>query len=116
MQLASDSESTEIGIAVADLEARCLHVNRKAADLLGHSPEELRRSTFFDLMPLEDVPGAREAVRRLVAREAAEVVIERRCLRGDGTSLQVRATLALVEDAQGRPWRVLGVIEDLTAR
>jgi PAS domain S-box-containing protein len=116
MQGAPLGEQAYVGIALADLDARCLHVNQTAVDLLGRSPEDLLRSSLYDLMHPEDVPRAREGVRQLVAGEVPEVVTEKRYLRKNGTTFWGRATLALLGDADGKPWRILGVIEDLTAR
>jgi PAS domain S-box-containing protein len=116
MPHASEGEDPEIGIAIGDLQARCLHANRRVADLLGRSPEDLLRASFHELVHPDDAPAVRDAVRTLLDGGAPEVVIERRCLRKNGTTFWGRATLARVDDDQGRPSRILAVIEDLTAR
>ena len=110
------ADAGEIGIAVADLEGRCVHASRKVTDLLGRSLEDLRCVRFFDLIHPDDRARVREGVRRLVAGEVAEFVSEKRYLRKNGTMFWGRCTLALLEDAGGAPWRIVGVVEDLTAR
>ena len=116
MAQAPQSEAAEIAIAVTDLEGRCVHASRKAADLLGRSLEDLRRANLFDLIHPEDRARVRDGVRRLLSSEIPELVAEKRYRRKNGTTFWGRATVAVIEDDEGRPWRLLGVLEDLTAR
>ena len=113
---AREADAGDIGIAVADLDGRCVHASRKVTDLLGRSLEDLRRVRYVDLIHPEDRPRVHEGMRRLLAGEIAEFVSEKRYVRKNGTTFWGRGTLALLEDGEGEPWRLLGVLEDLTAR
>ncbi len=109
-------DAAEIGVAVADLDGRCLHASRKVADLLGRSLEDLRGVHLQDLVHRDDAERTLEGLHRVVAGEIPELVSENRFRRKNGTTFWGRATFVALDDAVGRPWRLLGLLEDLTAR
>ena len=116
MVLEPQAEAAEIGIAVADLDGRCVHASRKVADLLGRSLDDVRGVRLQDLIHRDDVARTLEGLRRLVAGEIPELVSEKRFQRKNGTIFWGRTTVVMLDDADGNPWRLLGVLEDLTAR
>jgi len=101
---------------VADLDGRFLEVNPKFAQVLGYDAEELLSRTFLDLTHPDDMVFTRDYVRRLVQREIADVVAEKRYIRKDGSVVWSRSSITLLKNAVGEPQRFIGVIEDITAR
>jgi PAS domain S-box-containing protein len=105
-----------IGIAVAGLDGRFLDMNRRFSEILGYSEEELRAMTFMAISHPDDLPLTVTAVRQLLAGSIPEYSLEKRYLRRDGTVVWSRSTVTLLRDADGRPERFIGVIEDITPR
>ena len=105
-----------VGIAVAGLDGRFLELNRKFSDILGYSPSELEQQTFIALTHPDDLAQTQANVRRLLAGEIADYVQEKRYIRKDGALVWSLTSVTLLKDADGRPRRFIGVIEDITAR
>ncbi|MEO8520194.1 MAG: PAS domain S-box protein [Acidobacteriota bacterium] len=105
-----------VGIALAGVDGRFLEMNRKFTEILGYEAAELYDLTFSAITH----PGDREAtgslVRGLLAGETIEYSTEKRYLRKDGTEVWSLTSVALLRDGSGQPQRLLGVIEDITAR
>lgn len=55
-------------------------------------------------------------MRRLLAGEVTEYVLEKRYRRKDGKLIWSLTTVTMLRDAQGQPQRLIGVIEDITQR
>jgi PAS domain S-box-containing protein len=105
-----------VGIAVASLEGRFLDVNSKFAGTLGYRREDLLALTFAEITHPEDLAATLAAVRTLLDGLRSEYSMEKRYIRRDGMELWSLTTVTLLKDAQGRPLRFMGVIEDITAR
>ena len=105
-----------VGIAVAGLDGGFIELNRKFSDILGYSPSELQHRTFLALTHPDDLAQTQTNVRRLLAGEVAEYVQEKRYIRKDGALVWSLTTVTLLKDADGRPQRFIGVIEDVSAR
>jgi PAS domain S-box-containing protein len=105
-----------VGIAVTDLTGRFVQVNEKFAEVFGYSTEELQQRTFLDLTHSLDLADAQESLHRLVRQECSDLVLERRCLRRDGTIIWSLSTITLVKDSAGQPQHLLGVVEDISER
>jgi PAS domain S-box-containing protein len=109
-------EQAALGMAVADLDGRFVHVNQRLAKTLGYAPEELRGRTFVDLTHPDDRALTLDHARRLVDGEISDYALEKRYLRKDGSSVWVLATVGMLRDDAGRPEHFVGVVEDISAR
>ena len=105
-----------VGMAIAGLDGRFEQVNEKFAEILHYSKQELYQLTFRDLTYPEDIPPTEARMRRLMAGEIKDYVIEKRYRRKDGHLVWSLTTVTILRDAQGRPQRFLGVIDDITQR
>ena len=105
-----------VGIAVAELDGRFLDINGKFTEILGYSVEELRAMTFSAITHPDDLAATATAVGQLLAGSISEFSLEKRYLRKDGSALWSLATVTLLKDPEGQPHRLIGVIEDITAR
>ncbi len=105
-----------VGIAVAELDGRFIEVNRKFADILGYTADELQRLTFVDITHPDDLAATRALVSRLLAGTIPEYSIEKRYLRKDRSTVWSLTTVTLLKGASGELQRFIGIIEDVTAR
>jgi PAS domain S-box-containing protein len=107
-------ENAPIGIASADLEGRLLDVNPAFAELLGYRRDELVGMSVGDITHPEDREETRRHFEALVRGEICRYELEKSYLRKDGGAIHVCARAGLIRDAEGRPMRVVGQVEDET--
>ena len=105
-----------VGIALAGVDGRFLEMNRKFTEILGYETAELQDLTFSAITHPDDREATGSLVRGLLAGETIEYSTEKRYLRKDGTEVWSLTSVALLGDGSGQPQRLLGVIEDITAR
>ena len=105
-----------VGISIASLEGRFLETNQKFSDILGHSIEELRELTIFEVTHADDLERTRANLGGLLTGEIPDLAYEKRYVRKNGSIVWSRTTVTLLKDAAGKPHFVLGVIEDITSR
>jgi PAS domain S-box-containing protein len=105
-----------VGIAVTDLTGRFLQANQKFSDVFGYSVQELQQRSFLDMTHPLDLAHARECLQGLVSERAADVVLEKRCLRKDGSVIWSLSTITVMKDPNGRPQHLIGIVEDITGR
>ena len=115
-QLRATFEQAAVGIASATLDGRIAFTNRKFCELMGYPAEELMGRDFVDLTHPDDAAATTQQMKRLLSGEQRDYSIEKRYLRRDGSSFWSNATVTLLRDAEGKPLRFVGVIEDITAR
>jgi PAS domain S-box-containing protein len=105
-----------VGIAVATLDGGFVEMNKRFAEILGYSPDELRGLTFTSITHPDDLTVTARATGQLLAGTVPEYVLEKRFRRRDGTTVWSLTTVTLLKDATGQPQRLIGVIEDITSR
>jgi PAS domain S-box-containing protein len=105
-----------MGMAIAGLNARLELVNERFCQMLGYSQEELVAKTVLDLTHADDVIVSRGNIRRLLAGETADYSYEKRFVRKDGSTVWSRTTVTTLKDAEGKPMKFIGVVEDINAR
>jgi PAS domain S-box-containing protein len=109
-------ENAPIGIATTDLEGRLLDVNPAFASLLGYSQDEMTKLTIQDITHPEDRQETQRHLAALIDGDISRYELEKRYLHKDGSILHVRDQAGLIRDAEGRPQRVVGEVEDETER
>jgi diguanylate cyclase (GGDEF)-like protein/PAS domain S-box-containing protein len=105
-------EQTAVGMAHVDLDGRCLRVNRRLAELLGHEPDALAGECMHDLVHPDD----RADFSPLLDGRVDTLDVEARMLRADGSASWTRQTVSLRRGADGRPVHFIVVVEDIDAR
>ena len=105
-----------VGIAVASLDGRFVDMNRRFADVLGDTEENLRGRTFTELTFAADRPETADAVGKLLSGKVPSYSLEKRYLRPDGSVVWSLTSVTLLKDAEGRPQQFIGVVEDITSR
>ncbi len=103
------------GIAEVDLSGRFTRANDRYCGLAGRRLDELLQLRFRDITHPDDPPEHSDLFDRL-ARGQDRYTIEKRYLRKDGATVWARTAVSLIRDGQGRPSRVLAIVEDIGER
>jgi PAS domain S-box-containing protein len=107
-------ETGSEGIWVADAEARTTFVNRRMADMMGYTTEEMLGKLVYDFMDDEAKALARHNLER--RQQGLKDSYEQKYIRKDGTTLWAIASAAPLRDAQGRVIASMGMLTDITER
>lgn len=105
-----------VGIALLDCGGRFMEVNGRLAQIVGRSVEELCTLTCRALTYPDDWLGNGPMIDEVVSGRRAELTIEKRYVRGDGTLVWVNVAMSPLLDDYGRVRRLIAVVEDISAR
>jgi diguanylate cyclase (GGDEF)-like protein/PAS domain S-box-containing protein len=111
-------ERAGAGIALVDVtptrRGRYLQVNPAMCRIVGRSEAELLTMTFDELTHPDDHATDDEAIVRREAGETGSIVLEKRYLRPDGSTVWVQVISSLVRDADGTPVLAISQVEDIS--
>jgi PAS domain S-box-containing protein len=106
-------EHAPVGVVAADINARPLEINPYFSRLLGIPIEQLKaRSVLAFTHPDDRAEDSRLGL-ALIRGEIDRYSRIKRYIGADGQVVPVRSTVSLLRDAQGRPYRLLGIVEDI---
>ena len=107
-------ELAQDGVWEVDSEARTAYVNRKMADMLGYTPEEMLGRSIFDFT---DDRAAAEAVDLFERRKSGIAEqLDFRFRKKDGSDLWTIMATSSLMDETGRFTGALAVVSDITKR
>ena len=109
------SEAGRVGIAERNLDTGAAYWNTTLFDLLGlpHDRKPPSREELLAMTHADDVAAVRQAWQQVI--DGTQVVeFDSRQVRGDGQMRRMRTRAWAERRADGRPWRVLGAILDVT--
>lgn len=106
-------EQAHDAVFILDLAGNHLDSNRRAADMLGYTIEEIQHLSFRDLSA--EVEKSENIRQRLLAGEHIPVY-ERLLRRKDGTLISVEINAELVRDMDGQPLHIQSVVRDISER
>ncbi len=109
-------EHAPVGIAITNLDARFMRVNRRYQRMLGYTEEELLGLTGWDVTHVEDMELNRKLRDELFSGKREDFSWEKRYIRRDGEVLWAQNTVALVRDAGGAPRYAIALVEDISQR
>ena len=101
---------------MVDPEGRFTEVNESLANMLGYSPDELKRFTALDITHPEDVEASREKLEALIRGDIEAYRMEKRFIKKDGKELWTGLSTSAVRDSNGKPMATIGVISDISER
>ncbi len=107
-------EHAPIGIVYADLRGRVRDANPRLRELIGYDSVALAGKRLSDLSHPDDRAEDAFSLQRLLDGELAEVQRNTRLQHHDGQMLWVRMNWSVLRNLQGRPQRLVAVVEDIT--
>lgn len=106
-------EQAHDAVFMLDLEGRHIHVNSRAADMLGYTVEEIQYVSFRDISA--DADASSVVLQRLMQGEKIPTY-ERVFRKKDGTPCPVEINVELIRDGEGKPKHIQSVVRDISQR
>jgi len=107
-------ELSGAGFAITSPHGAWIRFNRKLADMLGYSSEELLTKTWKELTPPEDLPSELRRYEQALAGKKTSEDIEKRYIRKDGALIYVHISSRPVRSPDGTIEYFLSTITDIT--
>ncbi|MFN3297299.1 CHASE domain-containing protein [Caldimonas sp.] len=104
------------GIVYTDLQGRIIQANPGFCQITGYSAEELSMMSTADLTDPQDRGTDTQLLLRMASGELPFYRRTKRYITRDGQVRWVRVQVRPLFDAQGRPYRTVGVVEDISER
>jgi PAS domain S-box-containing protein len=105
-----------IGAAIVGLDGRWIDVNSALCRIVGYSPEQLLTTNFQAITHPEDLDLDLEQMQRTLAGEIDGYRMEKRYIRGDGSTIWVQLDGVLLRSAEGEALQFLSNVQDITER
>jgi len=109
-------ENAPIGIVTAAPDGSLLDVNPAFCRIMGYSAEEAQQMSVADFTHPDDRELMLEVYRKIWAGEADLQECEKRCIRLDGTVIDVCVHIGVIRKAGGEPLRFVAEFENITER
>ncbi|HUR60724.1 MAG TPA: PAS domain S-box protein, partial [Opitutaceae bacterium] len=110
-------EQAAVGVGQTDGKTgRFLRVNRRFADILGYTCEEMTRFTFASITHPDDVALDLENLANLRAGRLREYVREKRYLRKDRSVVWIALTVSAIGTPGETPTSFIAVVTDISGR
>lgn len=109
-------EHASIGMVIQDIQGNYLQVNQAFCSLVGYTTEELLTMNCQQITHPDDLAQGAKNTRRLMDGEINYFQLEKRYLHRNGRIVWVTVNISLVRDANGKPERFMGQIQDISAR
>jgi PAS domain S-box-containing protein len=107
-------ETAPVGIVFTDLNGGFQEVNAHFCQLVGHAADALMGRRSIDVTHPDDRREDVRLARRLMRGELPFYRRLKRYLRPDGSVVHARVLVSLLRGDDGRPHRLVGVVEDIT--
>ncbi len=108
-------ECANDAIFLLDTKGHHTLVNKKAAEMLGYSIEELIGLPYKDIIAPSEYKNTQNRIMNLLERKPSSLQ-ERIFLKKDGTEFPVEINLSTIRDAEGKPLYVQRIVRDITER
>ena len=109
-------EQAAVGILHTSFESRIIRCNRRFAEIIGYTPEEVSGMTFQQLTAPEDRTRSVEVMERQLAGATDAAHFEKRYIRKDGSLTWVAITTSVQRDGQGHALHFIALAQDINAR
>ncbi|HEY4958232.1 MAG TPA: CHASE domain-containing protein, partial [Caldimonas sp.] len=107
-------DNVPIGVVYTDLAGRVIQANPRYCELTGYAESELGALSPAALTHPDDLSADEMLIAQLVAGEIPMYRRHKRCFNRAGAVVWVRSTVSILRDAKNAPWRIVGVVEDIT--
>jgi|GEM_PF-5273198 len=106
-------ETSSVGIALANLQGKFIHVNQRMLDMTGYTQQELLQLTNTDITYPEDIPVSKEKMRALLEGKISKYSIEKRYVRKDGSIFWVELHVSPIYSPNGSIEAFSGFVIDI---
>ncbi|MGO9139356.1 MAG: PAS domain S-box protein [Syntrophales bacterium] len=107
-------ESTQDGIAMADMKGRIIECNRAFLDMLGYTEKEIRDIPYREMTPARWHEMERNIVTIKILKTGYSDVYEKEYIRKDGTVIPVSMRVWAIKDEAGNNAGMWGIVRDIT--
>jgi len=104
------------GAALVDMDGYLIMTNEALQKMLGYSDKQFRTKCFTDFTHPDDIEADWKLFGDLLAGKRDTYRIEKRYLNKDGLVIWGSLAVSLVRDNEGRPHRIIRMVEDITER
>ncbi|MCK9604472.1 MAG: PAS domain S-box protein [Candidatus Omnitrophica bacterium] len=108
--------SFQDGLVMTDLKGHILEVNLAYSNMLNYTAEEIKKLTYQQLTPERWHKIEEVFVNDLIAKKVGSVEYEKECIKKDGTVFPIGIKVWLIQDKQGNPLGIWGIVRDITER
>ena len=108
--------SAPIGMALVDLDGRCIQVNDALCRITGYTRDQLKTTTLPAITYSDDLDRDADNARELLDGRIPSYQTEKRYRHAWGHYLWVLLTKSLVRDVQGRPLYLVSQVQDISER
>lgn len=109
-------ENSPLGIATANLEGKFLSANHAYLEMIGYTMDELQELTFLDITHPDDRKRNIKTAQKIVKGDSSITQFEKRYIRKDGQTINVKVTTWLLKEIHGNPTNHVSAFEDITER
>jgi PAS domain S-box-containing protein len=107
-------EKAPIGMAILTLDAELIRVNEAMCHTLGYPAEELVGRSIMSFTHPEDVAPNLAMDEKVLRGEISSFQMEKRYIHKNGSIIWALLQVGLLHDPQGRPYRFVGQVIDIT--
>jgi PAS domain S-box-containing protein len=109
-------DEAPIGMALVALDGRFVRVNRALCEIVGYTSVELTGRTFHAITHPADLDADVRLADQLVRGDLTRYQLEKRCVRKDGTIVNVLLSASILRTRDRAPLYYISQIEDITER
>jgi diguanylate cyclase (GGDEF)-like protein/PAS domain S-box-containing protein len=103
-----------IGIAIVNSDGIVERANRKFAEMFGLPEDQVRGVSVRDLTHPDDLQRDLDLRDEILSAARESYTVEKRYVRGDGTTLHARTTVIAMLEGDGRGYQYVSQIEDIS--
>ncbi|MDP2890940.1 MAG: PAS domain S-box protein [Bacteroidota bacterium] len=109
-------DQAPIAIALIDLQGFPIISNLRLTKMIGYSSDELAKMKFTEFTYTEDVDKDLNQFADLIAGKISGYSMEKRYIHKDGTLIWANLFVTTLNDNNGLPQEIIGMVEDITER
>lgn len=109
-------DNATVGISLGTPSGHFITVNRRAAEMLGYTLQEMQQLSIRDITYPDDLAVAEQRLSTLLRGYTSSYRLEKRYLRKDGSIFWGDLTVTAIKDAAGSIAKVVGILSDITER
>jgi len=108
-------ETANVGKSITQLNGE-IDVNQAFCDMLGYSREELQKTKWQDLTPVDEIEATQKMLAPLLQGRQNTARFNKRYIRKDGSIVWGDVSVAIKRDPAGKPLHFITTVVDITER